>query len=405
MTITISQPELFYLLIPMGIILFLIMRLKFVKEDNRLVKSKGNKRFVFITRMIIFSLLLLALSNPHTEFRDESSNLTKIKVLVDKSDSMKLYDADSALAAIENSADVPVEIYELDMGKHSALGTAILSHLAPDENLLLITDGRNNFGTDLRDVALFASSLNSRLFALNLREKQEDASVVIAGPSKVISGAESIFKVTVNSVGSPDKNVKIFVDNSLVYDDTYRKEIEITSPFDSGNHVIKAVLSGNDAFPENNIFYKAVSVYEKPKILFVSKGSSPLLELYQNFYAVDISSDLNKNLDSYYAVVLDNIAGNELKNTETEKLADFLDNGNGLFVIGGQDSYDWGEYDKSRIANLLPVSIGQAKKKEDITNIVMLLDTGASGSGILKEGITYFDVQKSILVDVLQSIS
>ncbi|AJF61722.1 hypothetical protein QT06_C0001G0888 [archaeon GW2011_AR15] len=405
MPLTITQPEVFYLLIPLAILLFILLRKKFVKDSARLFNPKGWKWFIFAIRMVIFALLLLALSAPYMDIVEESTNLTTLKVLVDKSGSMELYDVDSAVAAISSSSDIPVEIHELEMGEHTALGTAILSYLTPEENILLITDGRNNFGTELKDVALFASSLNSRLFALNLKDRKDDAAVWIEGPDKVVSGVENTFTAKVNAVGEPDKSLKVYVDDSLVYNEAFRKDVEIKQTFTSGNHVIRAVLGGGDAFSQNNIFYKAVSVYEKPKILFVSNGGSPMLGLLQGFYAVDTASGVTSNLDSYYAVVLDNINGDQLGNREIERLEDFLDDGNGLLVVGGRNSYDWGEYDTSRINNLLPVGIGQAKKKDDITNIVMLLDTGASGEGLLKEGITFFDVQKSILVDVLNGIS
>jgi hypothetical protein len=55
----------------------------------------------------------------------------------------------------------------------------------------------------------------------------------------------------------------------------------------------------------------------------------------------------------------------------------------------------------------MPVSIGKAKKTNDILSLVILMDTGASGGDVLNSetGVSYFDVQKSLAADVIRSIS
>ena len=406
----IDQLEYFYALIPLIIFLFYLLRKRYVKEDQRLFKSKGKKTIIFLVRILFFTMLILVIANPHYEFTDSYSNITKIKVIIDESYSTRLYDLDEVEKTLEevNKKGISVDLEKVDLEDYSTIGNVILNNLAPEENLLLISDGQNNFGSSLEDVALFASSINSKIFGIKLNEDNDDASVYVEGPAKVVSGVENIYTIIVNEVGSVGKRVvRLYVDDKVVYDGRYFKPIEVKRFFQTGTHIIKAELEvgEKDFFPENNIYYKTITVYPKPKILFVSEINSPLHQLYSPFYSVDLVDDLDNELEDYYAVILNNIDTNELSDDDIDKLEEYVGNGNGLFVVGGKSSYDYGSYNKSLLINILPVLIGKAQKKQDVTNNYILMDTGASSSDILTKDITYFDVQKSAVADMIRSMS
>ena len=76
--IVLSEPWVLYLIIPLVIGLFYLLRKRFVKEEERLFRSRGRKRMTLIFRSVFFFLVLLALSNPVIEHRDVSGNLTKV---------------------------------------------------------------------------------------------------------------------------------------------------------------------------------------------------------------------------------------------------------------------------------------------------------------------------------------
>ena len=108
----ILQPELLFLLIPLAIITIYILRKRFVKDKLRLFKSRG-KFLIFLSKMIFFTLIIIALSSPYKEYEDTSGNLSKIKVLIDRSKSMELYDIDEALLNLE----VPSKFIEYSLVK------------------------------------------------------------------------------------------------------------------------------------------------------------------------------------------------------------------------------------------------------------------------------------------------
>lgn len=403
----ISNPEYFYLIIPLIIILSLILRRRFIREDQRLVVRKGKKRTIFLMKLLFFMLVLAAMSGPYIEDKETQGNVTRLKVLIDGSKSMELYDTESVLSTIESvkKEGISVNVIKLDLQESSSIGNSILNNLAPGENILLVSDGQNNFGPSLEDVSLFASTIDSKLFGVNLGLEEEDARIIIEGPSKVVSGVENEFLVKVLEAGNIGKKaVKVSVDGEIIYDARYEKEISIKKIFRAGSHIIKAELDSEDLFPENNIYYKTLMVYEKPSVLFVSKKISPLMDLYAPFYDVKVSETIPSSLDKYYAVLLNDINEQDLPDEVIADLEDFVSDGNGLYVIGGKESYDWGDYNISLISNILPVSIGKANKKKDITNVMLLMDTGASGQDTLIDGVTYFDVQKALAADIVKSL-
>jgi len=393
--------EYFYLLIPLVVILIYLFRKQYLKEAQRIYSIKLKKFFIFLLRIVFFTLLILSISGPHYESAEKFGNVTKIKVLIDKSQSMDLLNTEDVYETLDK-IDITKEVRELDMGDYTSLGNSILNNLAPNENILVISDGQNNFGSVLEDVALFSSTINSRLFSIDLRKAHDDAAISITGPNKVVSGVENTYEINLDKVGNPEGQIKVYVDDFLRFEKT--GEFEFKETFTSGTHIIKAEFIGDDYFSENNVYYKTIYVYKKPKVLFVSRKNSPLLDLYRGFYDVDVSQEISE-LDGYYAVVLNNIDSRYLTEDNIDALDKFVEDGNGLFVIGGKNSFDYGDYNKSLITNLLPVAIGKAQKKQDITNIVILMDTGASGSEVLVDDVSHFDIQKSLAVDIIRSVS
>ena len=63
---------------------------------------------------------------------------------------------------------------------------------------LLITDGNNNYGAQLGDVALYARRLNTSINVINVEAIEDDSSVIIYGPAKVTADVESTYTVVVD---------------------------------------------------------------------------------------------------------------------------------------------------------------------------------------------------------------
>jgi len=60
--------------------------------------------------------------------------------------------------------------------------------------------------------------------------------------------------------------------------------------------------------------------------------------------------------------------------SDINKLGDFINDGNGLVVFGGDNSFEYGKYQDSQLLSLLPVTIGQGEKqpRPDLNAVVVI---------------------------------
>jgi len=275
---------------------------------------------------------------------------------------------------------IPVKLETIGLGENSNIGDNIINKIHLGENVILITDGQVNKGKTLGDASMYALSINATLNAIRLRQTKKDANVIIAGPQKTVSDVNNEFKIKINNPSNLTLNLKVSIDDNIVYDQTTKKDIiSINQKFYKGTHTIKAEITdenNEDIFPQNNVFYKTIQVVPKPKILFITQKKSPLEPLLKELYITDVADSLPADISEYFAVILNDIPA--FTNNEIEILNDFIIKGNGLFVIGGEHSYNLGQYKNKLIETLLPVNIGLGEKKQGDINIVMLIDISGS---------------------------
>ena len=103
-----------YLLIPVLFIFLILTLKKYVSYDRRLQKGKKKIIFVFTARMIIFILLVISLTQPFLEKRVDSGKVEKLRVLVDKSESMEVLNSNDALREIRkisNEGNISVTLH------------------------------------------------------------------------------------------------------------------------------------------------------------------------------------------------------------------------------------------------------------------------------------------------------
>ncbi len=402
-----ERPFVILLIIPLIFLFIYWLRKDFIqlKEDPQVIAQKKRlQKIMMVTRPLIALLLLIAIATPYFQTEKIISGDVYVKLLTDNSTSMSLLESVAGELAKNLEKKVTVETYQIGSKEKSDIGDGILNHLEPYDSVLLVTDGNNNAGSDLGDVALFASRINSTINAIKLKEIQNDASIVVLGPAKTQEGVENAFTAVVNRVGTigPVK-VTITFDGQTVYDqETTESVIEFTQTMTPGHHRIKATIGGQDFFPQNNVFYKTVKVVPKPKIFYWSEGTSPMKTLLDQFYVVESSASLPSNLDAYYAVATNNIDAAKAE-AQVERLTDFVADGNGMVVLGGSNSFDQGGYKGSLFETMLPVFVSAPGKKEGEINIVMVIDISGSTGAAFGDSATV-DVEKALAVGVLHDL-
>lgn len=402
-----EQPWAILLFIPAIIILYFVLKKRFVKvkEDPDVVKQKKRlRKILFITRALIIILLLIAIASPYHQTSKMIEGDTYIKLLTDNSTSMELFEKISGELAQKLEKRLTVEVKTIGKGEHSAIGDAILNNLEPQDSILLVSDGNSHEGSSMGDVALFASKLNSTINAIDLNPIHDDAGVIIMGPSKSQEGAENKFSVIINKVGETKIiPVKITFDNEVVYEQaTSEPIIQFTKVLTPGYHKITAQIQTTDYFPENNVYHKTVKAVKKPKIFFYTENPSPSKTLLEQIYIVDSGNSLPP-LNDYYAVAVNNMNADTLAPI-TDVLNDFVADGNGMVAIGGDNSFDRGDYKNSLFETILPVYIAAPGKKEGETSIVLVVDISGSTSAAFGDSTTV-DMEKALALGAYRDLS
>ncbi|MBI3051510.1 VWA domain-containing protein [Candidatus Woesearchaeota archaeon] len=397
--------------------LFLVITHEFVRFGSRLeqesfVASRRRGRFLlFLSRVAVFSLLIAALAGPFDLRQAEIPGNPELNIFADRSVSFGVFDtstADSIASEVEKS--IPVNVRTIAEANRSALGDMILANIRGDDNVLLVTDGNNNYGRSLGDVILFASSLNTTISAVSLYPVEKDAAVFIDGPSETTADADNEFVVSVASTGVMIPfMLRVSVDDELVLEREVSEasSFAFTSRLKEGYHRFRADISADDRFRQNNRFLKAVKVQPKPKVLFVSQKVSPSAPVFSELYDVTVASSVPSDIRGYAAVIINDV---KLSSLPVDRLSDYVLDGNGLFVIGGKSSFDRDDFRSLQYKPyeaLLPVVVGTGKDepKKDV-NVIILVDvSGSTGSVFGKaSGSTVEEVEKALAVSVLRTL-
>lgn len=397
-------------MIPIIAALYFVVKRNFVKffnkeEQGNYLKQKRSQRTVFFAlRATMLAFLLIAISSPFIMETTTVKGNPRITILVDNSSSLNLFEAGlekELEAKLKNK--IPVSIRHIAAGDKSAIGDGILNNLERDENVLVITDGNSNEGKLLGDILLLASSLNATVSTLDIKPVKSDVGVHINGPSEAILDTQETFYVEVENAGERvPYSIEVKFDNDIVIAraDDKTNTFMFTKKLDEGYHKITAELSNvgeKDYFGENNKYYKTIKVVPRPRVLFVSEKNSPMAADLGEIYDLTSVSTVPGKLEGYMAVIINDLHANKIL-PHMDSLSEYVSDGNGLFVIGGQNSYDRGGYKGSLVETLLPVKVGagEESEKSDV-NIVIVIDISHGTED-------YVDIEKAQAVSIINSL-
>jgi hypothetical protein len=352
---------------------------------------KGIPRALIVSRIIILSLLIIALASPFTlgtsTVRDEAPRIT---VISDQTMSMDLFNKDTGTKIFESIKSKTPTTYRQFAGISSPIGDEVINN-AENNNLVLVSDGNNNHGKDLFDAISFVSRTGTKVFAVKQKPIHNDASVEIESAKNLIIGNENVFNIVVRQAGNETSyrldvqidgaSVKLPDESKNVVQTERVKVIPVSATFNSlGTHKVTATItpSGEDWFKLNNVFYNSVFVVPKPKVLAVTDDTtSPLYKVATSLYEVKTLNTVPDDLAAYKAVIIDNKGAAQLS---AESLRKYAGSGGGLVVVGGDAAYDKGSYNNSPVEALLPI-ISRAAEYKGGRNVVIVIDASGSTAG------------------------
>jgi hypothetical protein len=370
--------------------------------------KKGAKKSLIISRIIVLSLLITALASPYTVVTSETVDDTPDLIIIsDETNSMELFENETATELYEALQEKTSTSLVRLTGESTALGDAIEQYATGDNQIVLVTDGNSNTGEDIESALDYAREMGTTVYYVEPELTSNDLSVKIEGDKDVVIDTENQFEVVVSQATEQETSFsyELYNDDKLIRSGkktfTDRDSTIIVSQVEFsklGTHTLKAIIypSGSDVDSINNEFYKAIYVIPKPEIRTIGLDrDSPLAYVLYNLYDVSSSGEL-KNIDDKKAIVIDNTDESDFSDEEVEKLKDYLNDGRGIVVVGGDGSYNFGDYLDSSFEEILPVR----SEPTDWTggrNVVLLIDTSIS--------ILNYEIQNDVISNAVAIIN
>ncbi len=368
------------------------------------LRPKGTKAILLVaSKLAVITLIFLSIASPYTEYVQGTTGAVSLTIIADRTESMRFFPTpDEAYGYLANRTQTTVDYIS---GTDSPIGDAIIRNVKPGGSILLISDGNNNYGKSIPEAVSFARSLNTTVYYLRHEPVKKDMSVSIDGYSVSVIDTQANFDVNTMAVGDIAGDLKVWIDDKVVFDDhiTGSKKIPVAHSFTStGSHTIKAELAAkDDGIPQNNVFYRTVHVIPAPRVLLVSDRNSPLSGIMKRSYSVNFSSS-PAEASMYKAVVLDDISASASSFSDSVILSDYVINGGGLVVVGGQDAYS--DYSKLPLfEQLIPVKYGGVSPKTSKTAVVIIIDISGS-TGDLSGSAPKLGIEKGLSMQVLEDM-
>jgi len=137
-----KYPYILLLYIPLAIIIVYLLRKSFIiftsKEDaaEYRAKTKGLRRFMILSRLMIFLLLVAALASPFRIEDKMAQSDPRIKIISDSSYSFRIFDTALAETLRKNlESRIPVELAEIAKDDRSPLGDGISNNIEAGDNI------------------------------------------------------------------------------------------------------------------------------------------------------------------------------------------------------------------------------------------------------------------------------
>jgi Mg-chelatase subunit ChlD len=377
--------------------------------------KKSRKKLLVLSRMIVAALIIIALASPYTITTHTISDPhPSITVINDQSSSMDLFNKSSADAVCDSIHERnPTSQIRSFSGDQSPIGDKILQYARGNDHIVLVSDVNSNYGRELADAVSVVSRSNTTVYVVAQTPTRNDASVEIVGSKTVIIGNKNVFGIVVAQAGTHLLyELVVKVDGEVIYqseiDQSERIKVrKIPHTFDTlGSHVVSAEIApkggGGDYRAPNNIFHKAVYVVPKPEVLLITDVQSNLRDIVCDQYDARISTHLSE-LGDTKAVILDNRYLESLPSGEIEMLRDFVSDGRGLVVAGGDRSYDRGGYLDSEFEKILPVK-SYPSEYYGRNDVVIVMDISGSmrdSEIIADSGVSFLDYEKGLVITIL----
>ncbi len=310
----------------------------------------------------------------------------------------------------------------------TAIRTALLrADPAANSRIVLLSDGVQTVGdSDAAVTAARAQMTPIDVLPLAAMTEAEVAVERLLAPDAIAPDEPYAVRAVLSSTDPTPAQVSLFRDGEIVAArDVYltpgRNVITLAELRESsddgevGTALFEVRLQAElDTFRENNVGYAIVGRLSEAPVLLISHDLAGAEAFLRSLEAQGISAEVSTLRDApldlpsligYRAVVLDNVPAGDLTARQLENLASFVENnGGGLLVTGGPQSYGLGAYDSTPLERVLPVAM-DAPQSVIMPSLAMILVLDRSGSMAETQGAySKLDLAKEAALGVLDVI-
>ncbi|RPI08814.1 MAG: VWA domain-containing protein, partial [Zetaproteobacteria bacterium] len=287
-------------------------------------------------------------------------------------------------------------------GRNTDIGAAIKLALAafPQEGarrIVLLSDGNENRGS-AQEAAQLARTAGAEIYAVPL-QNDYGAEVLIERlvvPSEVKFGESFLVRVVAWSAKATSGRLSLyrggeFVGAQAVKLAAGKNVFAYQQSIDRGGfHMFQARLEAQgDTIEENNRGIGLVAVRGRPRVLYVEKdrdqGTNLLSALRSQRLQVEMVGPealprTMQGLNRYDSIILSNVSALRISKPQMELLRTYVrDQGGGLLMLGGEESFGVGGFYRTPIEEALPVTM-EARQKVEIPSLAVVLVIDRSGS-------------------------
>ena len=263
--------------------------------------------------------------------------------------------------------------------------------------LVLLSDGRENAGRALA-AAQTAKDAGVPIYykALNLTFSQEVIAEQLVLPTEVKFGEPFQAKVVVTAIQGTTGRLSLYRNGEFLGSQvvrlnagknvlTYRQALE-----QAGVHVYQALIEAQGQVIEENKRAIGMTVVRgRPQVLLVDKEPEQAANLAAALRSQHIDVKVAApealpttmaGLEKYDGLILSNVSSLKLARGQMTLVRDYVrDQGGGLVMIGGEESFGLGGFYRTPIEEALPVTM-EVKQKVDIPSLAVMLVVDRSGS-------------------------
>ncbi len=282
------------------------------------------------------------------------------------------------------------------------IGAAIKLALAafPREGakrIVLLSDGNENQGS-AREAAQRARTEGADIYVVPVKNDYAGEVLVerLVLPQEVKFGESFLVRVMAWSAKDTTGRISLYRDGEFVGAQpvklsagknvfAYQQSIG-----QGGFHIFQARLEApDDVIEENNRGVGLVAVRGRPRVLYVEKDRDQGVNLLNALRAQNLQVEMvgpeglpatMEGLTPYDSVILSNISALRVTKPQMDLLRNYVrDQGGGLIMLGGEDSFGVGGYYHTPVEEALPVTM-EARQKVEIPSLAVVLVIDRSGS-------------------------